>query len=73
MCNHGFIISFADATCETGMNGHESNIQDAASNEGVCYLFTYYTHEALIYTHATHHLHVPSHLLEKFLEQPLKL
>ena len=41
MCNHDFITSFADVCSEIGMNGHESDVQDAACSEGVCYLFTY--------------------------------
>ena len=28
MCNHGFTTSFTDATHETGMNGHEYDVQD---------------------------------------------
>ena len=35
MHNHDFITSFAVATCETGMNGHKSDVQDAACNESV--------------------------------------
>ena len=35
MCYDYFITSFADATSEIGMNGHESDVQDAACNEGV--------------------------------------
>ena len=41
MCNHDFITGFADACSEIRMNGHESDVQDAACSEGVCYLFTY--------------------------------
>ena len=41
MSNHDFITSFADAFSEIRMNGHESDVQDAACSEGVCYLFTY--------------------------------
>ena len=35
MCYHDFITSFAVTTSEIGMNGHESDVQDTACNEGV--------------------------------------
>ena len=41
MSNHDFITSFGDACSEIRMDGHESDVQDAACSEGVCYLFTY--------------------------------